>query len=68
MPKLLEAPEEPELEEQEEEEDPEENTLLEIDLGGTLIEQLRAQFHTEDELLPPEQELPTATKYLCRVS
>jgi len=62
VPKLLEAPEEPELEEQEEEEDPEENTLLEIDLGGTLIEQLRAQFHTEDELLPPEQELPTATK------
>ncbi|KAH8364071.1 hypothetical protein KR084_002085, partial [Drosophila pseudotakahashii] len=55
------ASEEAEQEELEEE-DPEDNTLLEMDLGGTLIEQLRAQFHTDDELLPPEQELPTITK------
>ncbi|KRK05162.1 uncharacterized protein LOC6539337 [Drosophila yakuba] len=61
VPKVPEASEEPELEQQEEE-DPEENTLLEIDLGSALIEQLRAQFYTEDEMLPPEQELPAATK------
>lgn len=61
VPKIPDAheavdPEEPE------EDDPEDNTLLEMDLGGTLIEQLRAQFHTDDEMLPPEQVLPTTTK------
>ncbi|KAH8379502.1 hypothetical protein KR009_005342 [Drosophila setifemur] len=56
-----EPPEEAEQEEPEEE-DSEDNTVLEMELHATLIEQLRAQFHTEDDLLPPEQELPAATK------
>ncbi|EDV52741.1 uncharacterized protein LOC6544287 [Drosophila erecta] len=61
VPNLPEASEEPELEQQEEE-DPEENTLLEIDVGGALIKQLHDQFHTEVEMLSPEQELPAETK------
>ncbi|KAI8037932.1 uncharacterized protein LOC128259653 [Drosophila gunungcola] len=60
-PKLPEALEEADQEEPEEQ-DPEDNTLLEMDLGAMLIEQLRAQFQTDDEMLPPEQELPAATK------
>ncbi|XP_017049198.1 uncharacterized protein LOC108093584 [Drosophila ficusphila] len=59
--KLPDAPEEADQEEPDEE-DPEDNTLLEMDLGASFIEQLRAQFHTDDEILPPEQELPLATK------
>lgn len=40
----------------------EDNTLLEMELDPSLIQQLRAQFHTEDEMLPPEQDVPAATK------
>ncbi|XP_017072335.2 uncharacterized protein LOC108108713 [Drosophila eugracilis] len=61
VPKLAESIEVSELDEPEEE-DPEDNTLLEMDLGGTLIEQLRAQFETDNEMFPPELELLPATK------
>ncbi|XP_068141799.1 uncharacterized protein [Drosophila tropicalis] len=47
-------------------EDPEENTLLEIDLGETLIKQLRTHCHYEGEMLPPEQELPHTKVFIPR--
>ncbi|KAH8294055.1 hypothetical protein KR054_007843, partial [Drosophila jambulina] len=51
-----------EQEDPEEEVDPEDNTLLEMDLGSVFIERLRAQFETDDEVVPLDQELPAATK------
>ncbi|XP_020803074.1 uncharacterized protein LOC110179811 [Drosophila serrata] len=51
-----------EQEDPEEEVDPEDNTLLEMDLGSMFIERLRDQFDTDDEVAPLEQELPAATK------
>ncbi|XP_017030996.1 uncharacterized protein [Drosophila kikkawai] len=51
-----------EQEDPEEEVDPEDNTLLEMDLGSMFIERLRAEFDTDDEVMPLEQELPVATK------
>ncbi|XP_017102621.2 uncharacterized protein [Drosophila bipectinata] len=58
---ILSEPEVPEETEPEEDEC-EDNTLMEMELDPSLIQQLRAQFHTEDEMLPSEQDVPTATK------
>ncbi|KAH8257590.1 hypothetical protein KR038_011669, partial [Drosophila bunnanda] len=66
QPVVPEAPEEAGVEQEDPEEevevDPEDNTLLEMDLGSMFIERLRAQFETDDEVAPLEQELPAATK------
>lgn len=45
-----------------EDDDCEDKTLLEMELEPSLIQQLRAQFHTEDDMLPSDQDFPTATK------
>ncbi|XP_022216943.2 NEDD4-binding protein 2 [Drosophila obscura] len=50
----------------EEEEDPEENNLEEMDLGATLIKQLRTLFHTDGEMMPPEEELPATKVFVPR--
>ncbi|SPP76392.1 NEDD4-binding protein 2 [Drosophila guanche] len=50
----------------EEEEDPEDNNLEEMDLGSTLVKQLRTLFHTDGEMMPPEEELPATKVFVPR--
>ncbi|XP_017134828.1 NEDD4-binding protein 2 [Drosophila miranda] len=53
-----------EVVEAEEEEDPDDNILEEMDLGDTLVKQLRTLFHTDGEMMPPE--LPATKVFVPR--